>query len=164
MDGSGMPLDLHPFVMYWIVVAITTVLGLFAGLMARGGAVMLSRLVLVFVNALLIGVLVHAFMNGRASAEIEVLFTLPFGQLTVVDLFVGFVFAAVVILAVERSILMGLLMTIPLFILGNVWLGIWLVLRLPELLRRLRPAPSDTPAPAPAALSATPAADPQATG
>ncbi len=159
-----MPLDLHPFVMYWIVVAITTVLGLFAGLMARGGAVMLSRLVLVFVNALLIGVLVHAFMNGRASAEIEVLFTLPFGQLTVVDLFVGFVFAAVVILAVERSILMGLLMTIPLFILGNVWLGIWLVLRLPELLRRLRPAPSDTPAPAPAALSATPAADPQATG
>jgi hypothetical protein len=151
--GSNMLSQFSPIALYWVVTAGFLVLGLIVGLLARSGAIALSRLGMIAIGGALLAILILAFAGGNANNEIEVLFTLPFGQLTLVDLFVGFVLSAVIIFAVERTMLMAVAMTIPVFLLGNVWTAIWLAFRLPLILERFRgnpPAAVQEPAQSPA--------------
>jgi hypothetical protein len=44
---------------------------------------------------------------------------------------------AILMMLSERSFIAGLLWALPLFVLGNFWAALWLVLRLPRLAERL---------------------------
>lgn len=77
--------------------------------------------------------------------ETEALFEQPWGLVSLVDLYAGLAMIAMIMVLTERSFIAGALWALPLFVLGNVWTAIWLLLRLPSLAERLsRPDwPSD---------------------
>jgi hypothetical protein len=82
-------------------------------------------------------------LHGSFLQQGAVLTTLPWGLATLLDLYIGFVFFSVIVLLTERSWLRAALWAAPIFVLGNIWTAVWLVLRLPTLLRRLnQPDPS----------------------
>lgn len=91
--------------------------------------------------ALLAAILWASFAGGPVHGtffqQVGVITTLPWGIVTLADLYVGFALLAVIIFLAERSWLAGALWSAPLFFLGNVWAAVWLVLRLPSLARRL---------------------------
>ena len=62
----------------------------------------------------------------------------PWTVVTLVDLYLGFAIAAIIILLAERSLIVGLIWAAPVFFLGNIWTAAWLIVRLPTLARRLR--------------------------
>ena len=61
----------------------------------------------------------------------------PWGLVALVDLYLGFVLIAVVMAFFERGAV-AVLWIVPVFVLGNVWAVVWLVVRWPELARCLR--------------------------
>jgi hypothetical protein len=69
--------------------------------------------------------------------ETQALFDQPWGLVSITDLYIGFAFTAILMMLSERSFIAGLLWALPLFVLGNVWAAVWLVLRLPRLAERL---------------------------
>lgn len=98
----------------------------------------------------LLGVIAWAVMQTATlqdfGYETQALFDQPWGMVSLADLYVGFAFVAILMMLSERSFIAGLLWALPLFVLGNVWAAIWLVLRLPRLAERLtRPDWPSTP-------------------
>ncbi|MBU6406129.1 MAG: hypothetical protein KGS44_03180 [Alphaproteobacteria bacterium] len=94
----------------------------------------------------LAGLIVWAiFFSGSSSEGLHgdiwqqggVILTLPWGQVAMADLYVGFVLFAVVIGLTEKSWVSAAFWIAPLFFLGNVWSAVWLVVRLPDLAARL---------------------------
>lgn len=76
-------------------------------------------------------------LHGRFMDQFGVLTTLPWGVATLADLYTGFLFFAVIVFLAERSWLSAALWSLPLLVLGNIWAAVWLLLRLPSLVRRL---------------------------
>ncbi|MEO0497130.1 MAG: hypothetical protein AAF141_07125 [Pseudomonadota bacterium] len=76
---------------------------------------------------------VEPFWDG-----VEVVTSSPWGQVTLIDLYLGFVLHAVLIFIFERDTLQKLIWVLPIFFLGNVWTAIWFVLRAPQIVARLR--------------------------
>ncbi len=62
----------------------------------------------------------------------------PWSVVTLIDLYLGFLIAAIVIFLFERNLLLALVWALPTFALGNFWVAAWLAWRLPEIARRLR--------------------------
>jgi hypothetical protein len=89
----------------------------------------------------LIGVIVWAI--GQTATlqdfwyESQALFDQPWGLVSLADLYVGFGFIAIIMMLSERSFVAGALWALPLFVLGNIWTAVWLLLRLPRLAERL---------------------------
>ncbi len=103
---------------------------------------MALRIVVGVLGVVLLGAILWASfgggdLHGSFMNQVSVITTLPWGVVTLVDLYLGFVLFAVVIFLAERSWLAGALWSIPLFFLGNIWAALWLVLRLPSLARRI---------------------------
>lgn len=63
----------------------------------------------------------------------------PWVVVTLSDLYIGFFISAAIILLAERRLAVGLFWALPVFVLGNVWTAVWLILRLKVLAARLRP-------------------------
>lgn len=95
------------------------------------------RLGLAILAAALAGLIVWAVLAGDFGEAGRWLTSDPWGIVTLADLYLGFVLAAVVIAALERR-WTAVLWIAPIPILGNVWTAIWFVLRFPALLRRNR--------------------------
>lgn len=91
--------------------------------------------------ALLAAVIWAAFagvdLHGTFLQQGGVLTTLPWGVATLVDLYVGFAFFAVIVFLAERSWVAALVWALPIFVLGNIWSAVWLIMKLPSLARRL---------------------------
>ncbi len=62
----------------------------------------------------------------------------PWTVVTLIDLYLGFILGAVVVFLFERSWVARLFWAAPIFFLGNVWMALWLIARLPEIARRFR--------------------------
>ncbi len=58
----------------------------------------------------------------------------PWSIVTLVDLYLGFFIAATLMVIVERRLIVGLLLAVPVFVVGNVWTALWLFFRLPLIL------------------------------
>lgn len=71
--------------------------------------------------------------------ELLALFDQPWGVAMIANLYAGFALMAVIIAIVEGSLMAGLLWAAPMLVLGNLWAALWLVMRLPRLIERLRP-------------------------
>lgn len=92
------------------------------------------------------GLLGWAIATGDFLQEGAVLLSLPWGQVTLADLYLGFFLYAVLVFVVERSKLSAALWALPVFVLGNVWAALWFILRWKLIVARLRP-PGEKPQP-----------------
>jgi Protein of unknown function (DUF1475) len=101
----------------------------------------LRILVGVLGGALLVAILWASFAGGAVHGsflqQLGVVTTLPWGIGMLADLYVGFALFAVIVFLAERSWLNAILWAAPIFVLGNIWTAVWLVIRLPSLARRL---------------------------
>lgn len=80
-----------------------------------------------------------AINTGDFATEGNWLISNPWGIISLVDLYIGFLLSAVVIAAFEKP-LHAALWIAPIPFLGNVWTLIWFAYRLPSLWRRLAKA------------------------
>ncbi|HVY86695.1 MAG TPA: DUF1475 family protein [Caulobacterales bacterium] len=78
-----------------------------------------------------------ADLHGAFLDQFAVITTLPWGVATLADLYIGFLFFSVIVFLTERSWLIAVLWAIPIFIVGNIWSALWLVIRLPHLAKQL---------------------------
>lgn len=78
-----------------------------------------------------------ADLHGSFFEQFAVVTTLPWGVTALADLYIGFVFFAVIVFLTERSWMVAALWAAPIFLLGNVWSALWLVIRLPHLAKQL---------------------------
>ncbi len=90
----------------------------------------------------LLGLILWAFfakadLHGSFMDQLSVVTALPWGVVSLADLYVGFFLFAVLVFLTERSWLVAAIWAAPVFILGNVWSALWFVVRLPLLARRL---------------------------
>jgi hypothetical protein len=85
-----------------------------------------------------------ADLHGTLFDQAGVIVSLPWGVVTLADLYIGFVLFAVLVFLTERSWLLALAWAAPIFVLGNVWSAAWFAWRLPTLARRLA-RPDDPP-------------------
>jgi hypothetical protein len=76
-------------------------------------------------------------LHGTFFDQLAVITTLPWGIAMLADLYVGFILFAVIVFLTERSWLVAALWAAPIFILGNLWAALWLVIRLPHLAKQL---------------------------
>ncbi len=76
-------------------------------------------------------------LHGTVLDQLAVLTTLPWGVTSLAQLYVGFVFFAILVFLTERSWLIAALWAAPVFLIGNIWAAIWLVIRLPHLAKQL---------------------------
>jgi hypothetical protein len=82
-----------------------------------------------------------AVVAGDFLQEGAVLLSLPWGIVTLADLYLGFLLYAVLVFAVERSKLAAAFWALPIFVIGNLWAVIWIVVRWKMLLARLKGEP-----------------------
>jgi hypothetical protein len=104
----------------------------------RNDQVTLLRSLLVLAAAAHLGSVAWALQgSGAFDAELARLLALPWGVVSLVDLYVGFVAFAVVICLTERTWLARLGFALPLFVIGFAWGALWLAWRLPQVAQRL---------------------------
>ena len=97
---------------------------------------MILRLALALIGLAFAALIVWAIMVGDFWAEGAWLFANPWGIVSLADLYFGFLLSAVVIALFERPLLAAMWI-IPIPFLGNVWVVVWCVSRLPALRKRL---------------------------
>ena len=100
--------------------------------------VLLLRLAAAMLAAGLVATIVWAGMNANFRESFGRIIADPWGVVSLVDLYIGFIIAAVVIVIFERKKSVAALWVVPVFFLGNIVTAIWLAWRLPGLVRRLR--------------------------
>jgi hypothetical protein len=76
-------------------------------------------------------------LHGDIWEQGGVILGLPWGQVAMADLYVGFVLFAIIIGITERNWMSAAFWILPIFLLGNVWCAVWLALRLPTLATQL---------------------------
>jgi hypothetical protein len=76
-------------------------------------------------------------LHGNFWEQGGAILAMPWGQVAMADLYVGFVLFAIIIGFTERSWVSAAFWIVPLFPLGNVWAAVWLVVRLPALASQL---------------------------
>lgn len=64
----------------------------------------------------------------------------PWGVVTLIDLYLGFFFIAVLIWLLEPKRWIALLFILPLPFLGNVWAAVWMAWRLAQVIQARRAA------------------------
>lgn len=97
------------------------------------------RILFASLAAILVGAIIWAWGaddRGLGPVLAEML-SEPWTIVTLLDLYLGFVITSLVIIAFEDRLWKGVLFAAPTFLLGNFWPVIWLMLRMPALLKRL---------------------------
>ena len=95
---------------------------------------------LVALGGLALGALiVLAFQTGDFLAAGGWMMSDPWGQVTLADLYLGFLITAVLIAFLEPKRWLAAVWILPLPVLGNVWAAIWLVVRWRAIRARLVP-------------------------
>ncbi|WP_300542554.1 hypothetical protein [Maricaulis sp.] len=96
----------------------------------------MMRLILLIPTLALAALIAHAVRAGNFSPD-GWLVTDPWGWVTLFDLYFGFALSGIVIAGMERKFWPSVFWITPILILGNVWTGLWFILRGPALWRRL---------------------------
>ena len=90
----------------------------------------------------LTGAIVWAGFIERSSlmSEGAAILAMPWGLVTLLDLYVGFVLYAVLVFTFEPRRAVATAWVVPVFFLGNLVMAAWVIWRLPLIVRRLKPA------------------------
>jgi hypothetical protein len=78
-----------------------------------------------------------ASMRGDFGAEFAAITAMPWGQVSLVDLYLGFILYFAAVWLVEDKLSSKLVWAIPVFVLGNAWSLIWVAVRWDVILKRL---------------------------
>lgn len=97
------------------------------------------RVALAAAALVLAALIVRAMAQASFGASFAAIAADPWGLVTLVDLYLGFLFAAAVVALVERP-LAAAGWIVALLVLGNVVSAVWLALRLPRIAAALRSA------------------------
>ncbi|MFC4725643.1 hypothetical protein AB6B38_12755 [Glycocaulis abyssi] len=100
----------------------------------------LLRVFLALGGIALLASIIWASQSASIGASFSEMIADPWGVVALIDLYLGFVFLAVIIWLFERNKLVALAFILPLPVLGNVWAAAWIVWRLGALATRLNPA------------------------
>lgn len=100
----------------------------------------LIRIVISLGGVALIAAIVWAMgADDRGLATvIQEMLASPWSLVTLIDLYLGFLIAATVIVLFERNLVVAVMWALPIFVLGNFWVAAWVAWRLPEIARRLQ--------------------------
>ena len=91
--------------------------------------------------ALAIAIVWAGMTAGQSLSEaVGWLVSEPWGVVSLIDLYLGFVLLAILIWVFEPSKLIALAFILPLPILGNVWSAVWLAWRLGRVIASRAPA------------------------
>ena len=101
---------------------------------------LLVRVLVATLGAGFAGLIGWAVMRGDFMAEGAALLAMPWGQVTLADLYLGFVLYGLAVFAVEQRWLMRLVWAAPVFFLGNIWPVVWIIVRWGQIMRTLRPS------------------------
>jgi hypothetical protein len=95
---------------------------------------MLSRLIAAAAGLVLLAAILWAFGAAPFWPSVAHVVANPWGVVTLVDLYAGFVLFGLLIAAIERRVLIPLALTLLAFGLGNLVFAAWLVWKLPRLI------------------------------
>jgi len=84
------------------------------------------------------GLIVWAWITTPISESFSRIVSDPWGLVTLVDLYLGFVLISVLILMFEGSVKRSIIWIVPIYFLGNAWTALWVIARLPRLVERLK--------------------------
>jgi hypothetical protein len=98
---------------------------------------MVFRSVVAAAGAVLTALIIRAIQSGDFWAAGKWLTTDIWGIVTLSDLYLGLFIAALAMGLSEKG-LAAVFWIVPLPFLGNIWTALWVVVRFPELVRRLR--------------------------
>lgn len=79
-----------------------------------------------------------ASVRGDFGAEFAAITSMPWGQVSLVDLYIGFGLYAAAVWLVEDKLTVKFLWALPIMVLGNAWSLIWVVVRWDKIVARLR--------------------------
>ncbi|WP_127143189.1 hypothetical protein [Pelagibacterium montanilacus] len=85
----------------------------------------------------LAALIVWATAQANMFASFGTVLADPWGIVAIVDLYLGFIAISVLVWMLEPDWRIRLATILPTFILGNPWVIIWLVWRLPMIVRRV---------------------------
>jgi hypothetical protein len=78
-----------------------------------------------------------ASLRGDIGAEFGAITAMPWGKVSLTDLYLGFVFYVGVVWLVEDKIGTRLFWAVPIFVLGNAWALLWVAVRWDVIRTRL---------------------------
>jgi hypothetical protein len=81
--------------------------------------------------------IVWASFRGDIGAEFGAITAMPWGQVSLADLYLGFLLYFAAVFVVEEKLSVKLLWALPVFFLGNAWSLIWVAVRWDVILARL---------------------------
>jgi hypothetical protein len=96
------------------------------------------RILSVAGGLLLTGAIFWAFGLQSFWEGVDVVTSSPWGQVTLIDLYLGFALVAALIFVFEKSLITALFWIVPIFFLGNVWAALWMIIRAKLIVTRLR--------------------------
>jgi hypothetical protein len=79
-----------------------------------------------------------ASFRGDFGAEFQAITNMPWGQVSLVDLYLGFLLYALAVWVVEDKLTTKLLWAVPIVFLGNAWSFLWVVVRWEKIVARLK--------------------------
>lgn len=97
------------------------------------------RLLVGILGFVLTALIVWAIFAGDFGAAGDFLLQKPWGIVTLTDLYLGFLLAALVIYIVEPNKFVAIIWLVPIFVLGNVVTAVWFAVRgIPKLMEAFR--------------------------
>jgi hypothetical protein len=79
-----------------------------------------------------------ASVRGDFGAEFAAITAMPWGQVSLVDLYIGFGLYGAAVWVVEDKLGTKFLWAVPIIILGNAWSLIWVVVRWDKIIARIK--------------------------
>ena len=104
------------------------------------------RLLCLFLAIAFTALIGWASVRGDFGAEFAAITAMPWGQVSLVDLYLGFLLYGFAVWVVEKDLKTRLLWAVPVIFLGNAWSLVWVAVRWPQILARLKIEPTDPPA------------------
>jgi hypothetical protein len=104
------------------------------------------RLLCLFLAIAFTAMIGWASVRGDFGAEFAAITAMPWGQVSLVDLYLGFLLYGFAVWVVEKDLKTRLLWAVPVIFLGNAWSLVWVAVRWPQILARLKIEPTEPPA------------------
>lgn len=79
-----------------------------------------------------------ASVRGDFGAEFAAITNMPWGQVSLVDLYLGFGLYGAAVWLVEDTLTTKLLWAVPVIFLGNAWSLLWVVVRWDKIMARVK--------------------------
>ena len=97
------------------------------------------RILSIVLAILLVAFIGWASMRGDFGAEFGAISNMPWGQVSLADLYLGFCVYGFVVWNIETSLKTKLLWFLPILIIGNAWSLLWLAVRWDVIQQRFKP-------------------------